>query len=37
MVGSDNCSNSAETGIYIVPQGGQPYFLKSSPAKYISR
>ena len=29
--------DSAETGIYIVSQGGQPYFLKSRPAKYISR
>ena len=27
--------DSAETGIYIVSQGGQPYFLKSRPAKYI--
>jgi len=29
--------DSAKTGIYIVSQGGQPYFLKSRPAKYISR
>ena len=29
--------DSAETVIYIVSQGGQPYFLKSRPAKYISR